>query len=218
MKKKQEPRAESNAQPSSTMQGEAEQGYSSPVQDNAPQHPGGWFAKFFAEARPRELAKRVRAVRRAAAPHDPQSENDRYLRLLAELENFKKRTAKEKEDLHRHALAGIMKDLLPVLDSFEQGFAALPEDKTVAPSSFAAGMQLVAEQLHKILAGHGLQVISSCGENFDPQVHQAIHREESADVDGEIVGEEFAKGYQLHDRLLRPAMVSVRVPQQPPAD
>ena len=217
LKKKQETSAERNTQPPSTMQGEAEQGHSSPVQDNSPQHPGGWFAKFFAEARPRELAKRVRAVRRAAATYNDQSENDRYLRLRAELENFKKRTAKEKEDLHRHALEGIMKDLLPVLDSFEKGFVALQDDKTIAQSSFTAGMQLVAEQLQKILTGHGLQVISSCGENFDPLVHQAIRREESADVDSEIVGEEFAKGYQLHGRLLRPAMVSVRVPK-PPTD
>ena len=104
-----------------------------------------------------------------------------------------------------------------MLDSFEKGFVAHQDDKTIAQSSFAVGMQLVAEQLQKILARHGLQVISSCGENFDPQVHQAISREESADVDSETVGEEFAKGYQLHGRLLRPAMVSVRV-SKPPTD
>ena len=207
--------AKCNTQPSSAAQGEAEQGHLSPVQDNSPQHPGGWFAKFFAEASPHALAERVRAVRRATAARLPSSEGDRYLRLRAELENFKKRTAKEKEDLHRYALEDIMKDLLPVLDSFEQGFAALADDKATAQSSFAAGMQLVSEQLHKVLAGHGLQIVSSCQESFDPQVHQAVRREESSDVDCETVGEEFAKGYLLCDRLLRPAMVSVRVPQSP---
>lgn len=208
-----EPGAKCNTQPSSAAQGEAEQGYLSPVQDNSPQHPGGWFAKFFAEASPQALAQRVRAVRRAAAVHLPSGEGDRYLRLRAELENFKKRTAREKEDLHRYALEGIMKDLLPVLDSFEQGFAALADAEASAQSSFAAGMQLVAEQLHKVLAGHGLQIVSSCRESFDPQVHQAVRREESSDVDCETVGEEFAKGYLLHDRLLRPAIVSVHVPK-----
>lgn len=216
-KKSHAPDTEHNPLPSPTSQGGAEQEYAFPVQDNSPQRPGGWFAKFFAAARPRELVKR--AVHRATTPKvcqkerlPAQSSNDRYLRLLAEMENLKKRTAKEKEDLHRHALEDIMKDLLPVLDSFEQGFATLADDKTTAQSSFAAGMQLVAEQLQKILAGHGLQVVSSGGENFDPQVHQAIRREEAADVNNETVGEEFAKGYLLHDRLLRPAMVSVRVP------
>ena len=210
-----EPSPKCNTQPSSVAQGESQQENFSPVQDNSPQHPGGWFAKFFTEASPHALAKRVLAVRRATSAHPSSSEDDRYLRLRAELENFRKRTAKEKEDLHRYALEDIMKDLLPVLDSFEQGFAALADDKTTAQSSFAAGMQLVAEQLHKVLVGHGLQVVSSCQESFDPQVHQAVRREESRDVNCETVGEEFAKGYLLHDRLLRPAIVSVRVPERP---
>ncbi len=212
-----EPKAEHDTRPSSATPGEVEPGHSSPVQDNSPQHPGGWFARFLTATRPRERHQSGRARGRATATRAAQGESDRYLRLRAELENFKKRTAKEKEDLHRHALEALMRDLLPVLDSFEKGFVALDNDKTTAASSFAAGMQLVAEQLHKTLAGHGLQVVSSCGESFDPQIHQAIRREESPTVEHAIVGEEFAKGYLLHDRLLRPAMVSVHVPQ-PHAD
>ena len=182
------------------------------MQDNSPQQPGGWFAKFFAEARPRNLAARVRKVRRASVSAKQSDAQDRYLRVLAEIENLKRRTAREKEDLHRHALGNIMRDLLPVLDSFEKGFAVLADDKVLAQSAFAAGMRLVAEQLQKILAAHGLQVVASCGEKFNPQVHQAIRRDEATDVELETVGEEFAQGYLLHDRLLRPAMVSVRIP------
>ncbi len=208
---------EQDVSPASAVPHEAEQGHISPVQDNSPQQPGGWFARFFAEARPRGLAARVRAVRRAAAVSStPQSEPDRYLRLRAEMENLKKRAAKERENLHRYALEDIMKDLLPVLDSFEKGFAVLAHDKALGQSPFAAGMRLVAEQLQKVLTTHGLQVVASCGESFDPQVHQALRREEADDVECETVGEEFAKGYLLRDRLLRPAMISVRVPQPPP--
>ena len=188
------------------------------MQDNSPHKPGGWFAKIFAQ--PQKFAARVRAVRRVAATRGESSKpsaDDRYLRLLAEMDNLKKRLAKEKEDLHRFALEDLMKDLLPVLDSFDKGFAALKNDTTLAQSAFATGMQLVAEQLQKILTGHGLQTVSSCGETFDPRVHQAIRREETADVESETVAAEFAKGYLLHDRLLRPAMVSVQVPPTPTA-
>ena len=212
MRKKQPSTHEKHNQPAtSASAGKAEHGHVFPVQDNSPHQPGGWFAKIFAP--PQKFVARVRAVRRAAAtqPSTPPAD-DRYLRLLAEMDNLKKRVVKEKEDLHRFALEDLMKDLLPVLDSFDKGFAVLKNDTALAQSAFATGMQLVAEQLHKILTGHGLQTVSSCGEAFDPRVHQAIRREETADVESEIVAAEFAKGYLLHNRLLRPALVSVQLP------
>ena len=181
------------------------------VQDNSPRQPGNWSARVCTA--PPSHAKQRRTGRRPATPNVPISQaDDRYLRLRAEMENMKKRVAREKDDLYRHALENIMRDLLPVLDSFAKGFTALGHDTNLAQTPFAAGMKLVDEQLRKVLADHGLQAISSCGELFDPRLHQAIRREESSTVTNETVAEEYAKGYQLHDRLLRPAMVSVRVP------
>lgn len=185
------------------------------VQDNSPRQPGGWFARVFGSMQQYGMPRREQGLSRAAAPPTHKDGDDRYLRLLAEMENLKKRVAREKEDLHRHALESFMKDLLPVLDSFEKGFGALKDDAALAQTAFVAGMRLVDEQLRKILAGHGLRAVSGCGEVFDPRVHQAISRQETQEVDTETVAEEFAKGYLLHDRLLRPALVSVCVPLPP---
>lgn len=134
--------------------------------------------------------------------------HDRYLRVLADSENLKKRTAKEVKDTRRYALEGFVRDLLTVVDSFSKGFASTDETDNDA---FVAGMRMVEEQFQEILNRQGLQEVASDGE-FDPAVHQAIQRVETDEVQTETIKEEFAKGYTLNGRLLRPAMVSVYVP------
>ena len=134
--------------------------------------------------------------------------NDKYLRVLADNENLKKRTAKEINDSRRYALEGFVKELLTVVDSFTKGFASTVETNNDA---FVAGMRMVEEQFQEILARQGLQEVDSQG-TFDPAIHQAIQRVETDDVQTETIKEEFSKGYTLNGRLLRPAMVSVYVP------
>lgn len=138
---------------------------------------------------------------------------DKFLRTTAEFENFRRRTEKERSDLLRFGAERLMKDMLPVLDSFEQ---ALPKDGIQSDynsEEFLKGMQLVWKQLSEVMLKNGLEPIQAKGALFDPNFHQGIQRVESSEVDQEMVGEEYAKGYQLHDRLLRPSMVSVKVPK-----
>ena len=134
--------------------------------------------------------------------------HDKYLRVLADNENLKKRTAKELSDTRRYALEGFVRELLTVVDSFSKGFASTDETNDDA---FVAGMRMVEEQFREILDRHGLEEVTCQGE-FDPNVHQAIQRIDTDDVQTETIKEEFSKGYTLNGRLLRPAMVSVCVP------
>ncbi|MFK7872292.1 MAG: nucleotide exchange factor GrpE [Oligoflexales bacterium] len=131
-----------------------------------------------------------------------------YLRVRAEMDNLRKRTLKEKEDLARYGQEGFFKDLLPVMDSLQQaGLSSASAEEIVE------GMKLVQKQMWDVFEKHGLQAIEAEGKAFDPELHQAIAREESDDVTEELVQMEFARGYQLHDRLLRASMVRVVVPK-----
>lgn len=136
---------------------------------------------------------------------------DRYMRAVAEMENVRRRSEKERLDLSKYALEGMCRDLLPVLDSFEQAIGA---DNTEAETdkSFYSGMVMVKKQLLDVLRKHGLEQISAKDQPFDPNFHQAIQRVESAEHKEETVAGEFQKGYVLNGRLIRPAMVSVFIP------
>jgi molecular chaperone GrpE len=141
---------------------------------------------------------------------------DKYVRTVAEMENMRRRMDRERGDLVKFALEHILKDLLPTLDSLEK---ALPDSQTgedrgasPADSGYYTGMLMVKKQLLEVLRKHGLEAIQAKGEIFDPNLHQAIQRVESNQVDKDVVGDEYARGYTLHGRLLRPAMVSVLSP------
>jgi molecular chaperone GrpE len=140
---------------------------------------------------------------------------DRYMRLLAEVENMRRRMEREKADLMKFAFEGLFKDLLPALDSLEK---ALPSQATQANKSgdvkdaYFEGMIMVKRQLLEILKRHGLEKVQAAGAEFDPNIHQAIQRIESKEATKDMVKDEFALGYTLHGRLLRPAMVSVLTP------
>lgn len=138
---------------------------------------------------------------------------DRLLRNVAEMDNMRKRLEREKADFIKFSSESILKDMIPVLDSFDK---ALPVSSAHSESgeiaSFREGMTMVHKQFLSALAKHGLEPVEAIGKTFDPNFHQAIQRIESADVTDEIVATEFMKGYALHGRLVRPAMVSVKVP------
>ncbi len=133
-----------------------------------------------------------------------------YLRSVAESENIRKRLIKEVDQAKKFALESFCKEILTVLDGFDK--AMQTENTMEGLDSFREGFSIVRKQLFEILERNGLQEISSVGSKFDPNLHQAIKRTESAEVSDEIIDCEYAKGYKMYDKLLRPAIVSVLVP------
>jgi molecular chaperone GrpE len=142
------------------------------------------------------------------APAPPQNDEfrDRYMRTLADFENFRKRSEREKADFQRYALGSVIRDLLPVLDNFDRALEHAEEG-----DEFHKGVSLIYKQLFDVLQRHGLKPIIDSGVRFDPNIHEAVIREEDSSVPSHTVTAVLQKGYFLHDRLLRPAMVKVAV-------
>lgn len=131
---------------------------------------------------------------------------NRYLRTLADFDNLRKRTEREKADFFRYATASVLKDLLPALDNFDRAL-----EHSEATDEFHKGVELIYKQLHDVLYKHGLRPIEESGVHFDPNIHEAVVREEDPSVPSHTVTSILQKGYFLHDRLLRPALVKVAV-------
>jgi molecular chaperone GrpE len=148
----------------------------------------------------------VIAADAAALRAETQQLRDRVLRTLADFDNFRKRTEREKADFFKYALAGPMRDLLPVLDNFDRALEHAEEG-----DDFHKGVALIYKQLFDVLQRNGLKPIDQAGVPFDPNIHEAVVREENPDVPSHTVVAILQKGYFLHDRLLRPAMVKVAV-------
>ena len=142
----------------------------------------------------------------AAPPAENVDFKDRYLRTLADFENFRKRSEREKQDFFKYALAGLMKDLLPVLDNFDRSLEHAGDG-----DEFHRGVLLIYKQMFDTLTKHGLKPIEQSGVPFDPKIHEAVVREENPSVPSHTVTAILQKGYFIHDRLLRPAMVKVAV-------
>jgi molecular chaperone GrpE len=136
---------------------------------------------------------------------------DRHLRKIAEFENFRKRTEREKADYFKFALNDVFRDLLPVLDNFER---ALSQGGRETGDEYRQGIELIYRQLADALAKRGLKEVPAEGA-FDPNIHEAVAREETNAAPPNSVLEVLQKGYFLNDRLLRPAFVKVSTP---PAD
>jgi molecular chaperone GrpE len=145
-----------------------------------------------------------------AAGDDLRAENqqlkDRYLRTLADFENFRKRSDREKNDFFRFAMANMMRELLPVLDNFDRAL-----DHAESGDEFHKGVLLIYKQLYDVLEKNGLKPIGEANVHFDPNVHEAVIREEDPSVPNHTVVAVLQKGYFLNDRLLRPALVKVAV-------
>ena len=133
---------------------------------------------------------------------------DRYLRKLAEFDNFRKRTEREREELQRTAGEQIVRELVPVLDNFER---ALQHANESDAESFRQGVDMIARQLWEVLERQGLEVVDPTGKPFEPEFHEAVQRiEDGSHPPGTVVWV-LAKGYLFGGRLLRPAMVGVAV-------
>jgi molecular chaperone GrpE len=136
-------------------------------------------------------------------------EHERLLRAAADLDNYKKRAAREREEVQRFGVEKLVKDLLPVVDNLDRALAAAPTDDPLAD-----GVRLVRTALEQALAKHGVVGFSALGERFDPTVHEALMQVPTVDQPPGIVVLEHARGFKLNDRLVRPAMVGVAV--EPP--
>lgn len=144
----------------------------------------------------------------AAAKKDAAANHDLYLRAVADLENFRRRTVREKEELRLFSASRLLEDLLPALDNLGLGLAAAKQPKADL-KGLAGGVDLVQQQLKGALAAHGLKEINPLGEPFDPHQQEAISHEPSPDVKPEHVLRVVRTGYVLNGRLLRPASVVV---------
>jgi len=132
---------------------------------------------------------------------------DRYLRQVAEAENFKKRNLRERDEAIRFANEALLKDLLPVIDNLERAVAHGGSDKNGKP--LVEGIEMVLKGLLDVLSKFGVSQIAAIGQPFDPSKHEAMAQVLSAVHEPNVVVEELHKGYMFHDRLLRPALVSV---------
>jgi molecular chaperone GrpE len=143
----------------------------------------------------------------AKAEDDLARHRDAMLRMQAEMDNLRKRLAREAEKSRKFALERIMKDLLHVRDSMERGLELANGSATV--ESMREGQDLTLKMLAKVLQDHDLEVIDPAGQPFDPEWHEAMTVMPSEELDENTVVEVLQKGYRLHDRLIRPAMVVV---------
>ena len=132
---------------------------------------------------------------------------DKYARLFAEFDNFRKRTEKEKMQRYDFGVRDVVEKILPVIDNFERGLAAVPEDK--AEDSFVTGMQMTYKQLLKTLEDVGVKPIEAVGQEFNPDFHNAVMHVEDPEVGDNIIVEEFQKGYIYKDHVVRYSMVKV---------
>lgn len=130
----------------------------------------------------------------------------KYLRLMAEFQNYKKRVAKEKSDIHSYANEKIVTELLEVLDNFERALAA---DNSTDVEGYAQGMKLIFDQLLGVLTKSGLVEVKALGEEFDPNMHNAVMTTDSEEYDSNKVCSVLQKGYTLNGKVIRPSMVTV---------
>ncbi len=132
---------------------------------------------------------------------------DRFLRLAAETENYKKRTEREKAEFLKRANESLVKDLLPILDNLERALGHA--DQQADEESLRQGLELIYQDLKKVLERYGLEAVEAEGNPFDPELHEAMMQQENADVEDNTVLQQLQKGYKFQGRLIRPAMVVV---------
>lgn len=163
------------------------------------------------ESEPPAIDAEIAAPEPQAEAVDPQAETARFkdmaLRAQADLENYRKRAAREKEDAIRYANTSLLEKLLPVLDNFELGLEAARTAPDAA--SIVEGMAMVQKQLQEFLRSSGVEQVPAEGEIFNPSHHEAVAQEHSAEVPEGHVVRQLRRGYRLKDRLLRASTVTV---------
>lgn len=158
-----------------------------------------------------ELASKLAGIEERLLTEQEESGRLReaLLRKTADFENLKRRTEREKAEFFRSALVDVFSDLLGVLDNFERALRHLANEDAAAGSDLHLGIEMISRQLGEVLRKFGLAEVSALGLVFDPNLHEAVVREETREADPGTVLEVLQKGYILNDRLLRPAKVKV---------
>ena len=132
---------------------------------------------------------------------------DRLTRQMAEFDNFRKRTEKEKSQMYEIGAKDIIEKILPIVDNFERGLSSMPEDEKATP--FAEGMEKIYKQLMTTLEGIGVKPIEAVGQEFNPDFHNAVMHVEDEELGENIIAEEFQKGYMYRDSVVSHSMVTV---------
>lgn len=135
---------------------------------------------------------------------------DRSMRTLADFDNFRKRAEREKQEQKKYALVEPLRDFLEIVDNLDLALAAAG-----SAEDLKRGIEMIHRQMADLLRRFGAQEIAALGQPFDPALHEAVSREEDPTVKSPTVTGEMRRGYRIHDRLLRPAMVKVSVPVEP---
>ncbi|WP_051635230.1 nucleotide exchange factor GrpE [Selenomonas sp. ND2010] len=155
------------------------------------------------EAAETETSDEAQQLEKLAA--ELKEKEERVLRLQADFENFRRRTAKEKEELSAVVTQGILKDMLPLLDNFERAMAAEAKDG----EAFQKGVEMIFTQFGEVLKKNGLEKIETEGQKFDPNFHQAVMRVQNEELEDDDIAQELQKGYMVKGRVIRPSMVQV---------
>ena len=159
---------------------------------------------------PEEVTKeKGKIFKKKKDPKDEKIEelSDKLLRQMAEFDNFRKRTEKEKSAMYEIGAKDIIEKLLPVIDNFERGFMSVTEEDK--EDAFVTGMEMVYKQLLTMLEGVGVKPIEAVGKEFNPDLHNAVMHVEDEEVGDNIIVEEFQKGYTYRDSVVRYSMVKV---------
>lgn len=138
---------------------------------------------------------------------EARNNHERYLRAMADMENLRKRSQREKEDLAKFANETLLREILPVIDNLERALEHAVED--TATDGLLEGVQMTLDQFGKVLEKFNVIPVEAMGQTFDPALHQAMGQLETGDFPANTVAQEMQKGYLLNDRLLRPALVMV---------
>ena len=149
----------------------------------------------------------ISSVKEKALRDKITSLEDKVKRQMAEFDNFRKRTTKEKEQMFSMGEKSVIEKMLPVVDNFERGLAAVPEAEK--GGAIASGMEMIYKQLMKQLEDLGVKPIEAVGKEFDPNFHNAVMQVESEELESGVVAQEFQKGYTYHDTVIRHSMVGV---------
>jgi molecular chaperone GrpE len=136
---------------------------------------------------------------------------DRSMRTLADFDNFRKRSERERQETKKYALVEPLRDFLEIMDNLELALAAAGSS-----DDLKRGVEMIHRQMQDLLRRQGVREVSALGQPFDPALHEAVSREEDPTVQAPTVTGEMRRGYMIHDRLLRPAMVKVSVPAEAP--
>ena len=134
---------------------------------------------------------------------------EQMLRVAADFENFKKRAARERQETSKYANESLLQKLIPVLDNFDAALAAAGTGQNATLQQLRAGISMIHQQLKTVLTEAGLEEVDASNKTFDPNWHEAVSQQESAEVPEGQVLQQLRKGYKLRDRLLRPASVVV---------